>query len=152
MFGYVWILIRFSVRAGFGFGFFGFFKNGLIQIFRQDPIGLGTLFFGSVRVLILCPALSLMVLYFTLFVLFFISLVFHFFFSFLQILKNLTVFLQIWRNIVQFFIFLKINSFIDKLILNLKLLILSNCMLIKKNMKWLISKNFMFDLEEFKIK
>ena len=46
MFGYVWLLIRFSVRVGYGFDFFGFLKNGPIRIFRQDPTGSGTLFFG----------------------------------------------------------------------------------------------------------
>lgn len=46
MFGY-------SFRSWYGrvrFRFFGFLKNGLIRIFRQDPIGSGILFFGSVRV------------------------------------------------------------------------------------------------------
>ena len=50
---------------------------------------------------------SPMVLHFLLFASFFIPLVLHFFFLFLQILKNWTVFLQIWRNTVQFFIFWK---------------------------------------------
>ena len=44
MFGYVRILIRFSVRVGYGFGFFEFLKNDLIQIFRQDLTGSNILF------------------------------------------------------------------------------------------------------------